>query len=372
MKKSSIIRTVASAYIGMSLTYSLVFASTIGTINIETAPIFDSLEVESNIVDIATQDTSFEIIEKINDFYEINYNGEVAYINESFVDVTKTTGTALSEETQVFVEPAEETEVIGNVPKDTEVLIVEDHEEYYEIEVNNDTGFVDKDEVFVEFVEDEEDKQQKIQELERRQELSDTLLAIVSESNVNVRSEANINSDVLGKVNKGQQLDAIAIVDDSWIEVDYNGQTGYIADELVNLVDEADLPDTSDLRNQIAQYGLKFIGTPYRYGGTDLNTGVDCSGFVSSVFANFDIYLSRTSRDQYNDGYHISKDELKPADLVFFQYNGSGVISHAGIYIGNGDFVHAASGSQNRVMVSNLNEDYYLNNYYGATRVIND
>lgn len=90
---------------------------------------------------------------------------------------------------------------------------------------------------------------------------------------------------------------------------------------------------------KVVAYAKQFIGTPYISGGTNLKAGVDCSGFTQQVFKNFGINLQRTSRSQYaSNGYAVKKSELKPGDLVFYGYSS---VCHVAIYIGNGQIIHA-------------------------------
>jgi len=113
---------------------------------------------------------------------------------------------------------------------------------------------------------------------------------------------------------------------------------------------------------------LSLQGIRYRYGGTTLN-GFDCSGFTQYVFKQIGVDIPRTASEQAKVGLAISKDSLKPGDLVFFETVRAG-ISHVGIYIGNGQFIHAASGSSHKVKISQLNSSYYETRYRGAVRII--
>lgn len=120
----------------------------------------------------------------------------------------------------------------------------------------------------------------------------------------------------------------------------------------------------SSISSSIMNLAYEQIGAPYVWGATG-PTAFDCSGFTSYVFEQMGINLPRTSSSQYYAGYNISKDELQPGDLVFF--NTYGTLSHVGIYIGGGEFIHAATTS---VVISSLYEEYYSSTYAGATRVL--
>jgi len=110
-----------------------------------------------------------------------------------------------------------------------------------------------------------------------------------------------------------------------------------------------------------------FLGAPYRFGGMSLK-GIDCSAFVKRIYSFFDITLPRTAREQANVGQKVSRDELVVGDLVFFNTQRY-YISHVGIYIGDGQFVHASSGRSKEVRISNLSEPYYDKRFVQATRV---
>jgi cell wall-associated NlpC family hydrolase len=109
---------------------------------------------------------------------------------------------------------------------------------------------------------------------------------------------------------------------------------------------------------------LRFLGVPYVFGGTTAS-GFDCSGFVQHVFAMLGIDLPRTADAQYDVG-HRAVGGPHPGDLVFFDTYGG--VSHVGIYLGNGEFVHASS--SRGVMVSHLSESYWAARYVGAKRLI--
>ena len=116
-----------------------------------------------------------------------------------------------------------------------------------------------------------------------------------------------------------------------------------------------------------ARKALSFRGVPYRFGGRSRN-GVDCSGLIQTVWKQYGAYLPRTSVAQYKSGAAVPKPQMKPGDLVFFKNTYKRGISHVGIYVGEGKFVHAAN-KRKGVIVTALSEPYWANRWAGARRV---
>ncbi len=122
--------------------------------------------------------------------------------------------------------------------------------------------------------------------------------------------------------------------------------------------------------NEIVAYAKKFIGTPYKYGGTNLKSGVDCSGFTYTVYNHFGIPLNRVSSDMPLNGVEVSRANLEIGDLVFFDSTGrnKNKINHVGIYIKDGSFIHASTSKG--VMISDFNSGYWADAYIKGARVI--
>ncbi len=117
---------------------------------------------------------------------------------------------------------------------------------------------------------------------------------------------------------------------------------------------------------RIISESMNYLGVPYVFGGTS-PSGFDCSGYVRYVFAQAGVYLPRTADAQYEVGYSVSTDELRPGDLVFFSTYEAGP-SHVGIYLGNGDFINASS--SRGVSVASIYGGYWGSCYIGARRVL--
>lgn len=111
------------------------------------------------------------------------------------------------------------------------------------------------------------------------------------------------------------------------------------------------------LRQDVVDYALKFVGNPYKWGGTSLTNGADCSGYVQSIYKHFGYTIPRVSKDQaVGAGYmDVKPDEehLLPGDLIFYTDN-NGKVYHVSMYIGDGKIVHAANKKQG-IIISNLN-----------------
>lgn len=124
----------------------------------------------------------------------------------------------------------------------------------------------------------------------------------------------------------------------------------------------------SKTKENIITVAKQYLGAPYKFGGYSFKTGIDCSGYVKKIFSKFNVELPRTARDiYYNSGTRVAKSQLQTGDLVFFRTYAS-FPSHVGIYMGNGQFIHASSGAR-KVSITNLNKKYYTKRYIGAKRI---
>ncbi len=208
---------------------------------------------------------------------------------------------------------------------------------------------------------------------------TDGFTALVSEPAVNVREAADAASALAAKLTQGMQVIPVRL-DGTWYFVRFDGGEGYIRSDLLTLeaaqaappsplLPENEPAGAAALRSAICSYARTLIGTPYAYAGKSPETGFDCSGFTYYVMRHFGISLSGNSGAQYeNDCLKIGKDALLPGDLVFFNC-GTQYISHVGIYLGDGDFIHSPSPGKS-VCISSLDEPYYSKYYYGAGRCL--
>ena len=218
--------------------------------------------------------------------------------------------------------------------------------------------------------------------------------AKITATTLNVRASASTKAKTLGKLKKGQKI-TVKAVGKKWVRFSYNNKNGYILKEYVDItynfgsataassVDSSvtvsggktdtvtgsnpngNTVNTQELREEIVEYALRFVGNPYKWGGTSLTNGADCSGFVQTIYAKFGIKLDRVSYEQATNGRKISLSELQPGDLIFYIGSGYSRVSHVSIYIGNNQVVHALNSSKG-ICISNL----YYNTPYVVRNVI--
>ena len=119
---------------------------------------------------------------------------------------------------------------------------------------------------------------------------------------------------------------------------------------------------------EIVDYCMTFLGVDYVYGGTS-PSGFDCSGLVYYCYRHFGYSINRTATAQSYNGVSVSSQELEPGDLIFFGSVSGGYITHVGMYVGNGQFIHAPH-TGDVVKISSLSSNYYTSHYYCARRIV--
>lgn len=214
----------------------------------------------------------------------------------------------------------------------------------------------------------------------------------VTADSLRLRKEAGTDSAVLSMLPNGTKIDVLEESGD-WYLVSYRSLMGYVHRDYVDFTpviaaeeSEADAAEAAELalsmvsiqpedtlaskQQEIVDYACSLIGCRYVYGGTTPSGGFDCSGFTMYVYGQFGYYLPHASSSQGGYGTPVAKDDLQMGDMILFS-NG-GPISHVGIYIGDGKFVHASSSRTGYVVVSGLSESYWVARYYGARRFVTE
>ena len=258
-----------------------------------------------------------------------------------------TTGSSL----RLRAEPSTSASVVTTLDKSVAVAILDDSVDgWYKIAYNGSTGYVSADYLNVD------------------QDNVFTTYGRVNSDGVNVRSDASTDSSVLATIEE----DAIVTVNglvDGWYDVTCEyGTEGYIRSDF------RDLTESSSSNSDIAATAKQYLGTGYVYGGASPR-GFDCSGFTMYVYSQHGYSLPHSATSQWQSGlgtrvYSIS--ELQPGDLVFFNdpsRNAGKACSHAGIYTGDGQFIHSSSSRSGGVIVSSLTSGYYNTYFVGGIQV---
>ena len=199
-----------------------------------------------------------------------------------------------------------------------------------------------------------------------------------SSSGLNVRKGPSTSYSVITTLANGTQV-TVKSTSDGWSKITSGSVTGYVSSQYLSSTKpstgsstgDSTSSSTSTSASKVVAFAKTLLGKPYVWGAQGPN-GFDCSGFTYYVFKNSaGITLPRTSSEQSKYGTAVSKSNLKAGDLVFFDTVGAnnGVVTHVGLYIGDGQIIHAASG-QGKVVINNLNSSYYVNAYVNARRVL--
>ena len=198
-------------------------------------------------------------------------------------------------------------------------------------------------------------------------------------STLNVRSGPGTTYSKVTTLSDGAVVSIVGI-DNGWYKIKTSsGATGYVSSEyMVTCKDSSGsrgdgttavaVASNSSMGQQIVDYAKQFLGVPYVYGGNGPSS-FDCSGFTSYIYRHFGYTLNRTASTQLSNGVAVSKSELQPGDLVFFRYNTSYPASHVGIYIGNGQFIHAST-NKYQVQIDQLLTGHYANVYIAGRRIL--
>ena len=198
-------------------------------------------------------------------------------------------------------------------------------------------------------------------------------------STLNVRSGPATSYSKVTSLSNNAVVSIVGI-NNGWYKIKTSaGTVGYVSSEyMVTCKDSAgsrgdgttavSLASTGSMGQQVVNYALSFLGAPYVYGGNGPSC-FDCSGFTNYVYRHFGYILNRGASSQLQNGTAVSKSELQPGDIVFFRYNTTYPASHCGIYIGNGQFVHAST-NRYQVQIDQLMTGHYANVYLTARRIL--
>ena len=216
-------------------------------------------------------------------------------------------------------------------------------------------------------------------------------------SSANIRESASTSAKILNTLTRNTEVTIVAEEGDFY-KIQYQNITGYIAKSLISdtavevtsrsnsterktQTEEAEVKSSNEQAvvtsqisssggEQVAELAKQYVGYSYTYGGTNPNSGFDCSGFAQYIYSSCGYSIGRTGSQQLGYGSAVSRDELSVGDLLFFNNTSDGSVGHVGIYIGNNMMVHAAN-SRRGVTTDTIGSGYYNNYYYTARRIVN-
>ncbi len=381
-------KRIAALAIGFGtviMSASSVLAASTGTITGTDVNIRVSNSTEAYVLSTADDGEQVTILADLDGWFRISApNVGTAYVTSQYIKVQQADGTVNGTSVNIRTAPSTSAQVIGQANSGDLLNVTGVSGDWYVVDYNGTKAYVYKDYVNGNMLKYLEGTSAALATPAASAAKTNNVYAVVNcEGNLNLRSAASTDSAIVASLPSGYNLSVYDYAD-GWIKVaDDNGHTGYVKSEFINLKNglkpansttgtTTQSTSAAGKASQIIAYAKQYIGTPYVYGGTNLNTGVDCSGFVYCIFKNNGVTLNRSSREQYKNGTAVaSKSDLQPGDLVFFNTGGNSEISHVGMYIGNGQYIHSTDGGNRGVCISNLNEGYSANTYVGARRVLN-
>lgn len=303
---------------------------------------------DAPILATLSQEDSVIIFDKVGDWYCVNFEDIIGFVHSDYIDFTTEEETDLGFGAikpgviNVRASSSTDSAQVGAILSNEIVSIEGIENGWYKIEFNGLVGYVRSDLVDPTALEPEQPE------------------LIVETPTVNV----SIPKDNSSKKETYTSSASAPVYED--IFVNQEPENSYTEkEEEIYEPPVVEAPTTS-YSSSVVEVAYQYLGVPYVWGGTS-PSGFDCSGFVQYVFNKCGYSLSRVADAQYYNGYAVSYSDLAPGDLVFFvnTYATSG-ISHVGIYVGDGAFIHCANGG---VKVSYLSENYYSTRYYGACRI---
>jgi N-acetylmuramoyl-L-alanine amidase len=374
----------------------------------------DTSTKTTELVTTETANTEIENTVNTNSNTNINISTNINtnVDTETNEQIILNTEIKISRECKIYILPLINSNIIGSLKKDENVIVISKANGWVYIETSSINGWIRKENLSVSTVtaDDEKEANNTVDVDEISNTINDETEASNNNDEETTQKTMYVNTSSI-YVRKGpgttyEILDSLILNDivtvtaenGDWYKVSVNGQEGYIAKRLLSdsetqttsrggdnerIIEQQEIAtettttdevstttNGSSKGNQIVEYAKQYLGCKYVYGAAGPST-FDCSGFTMYVFKNFGITLSHSATAQSKVGTYVAKEDLQPGDLVFFtDYETGSGIGHCGIYVGDGNFIHASSGTGYCVKISTLTSGSYLKRYETARRVI--
>ncbi|SCH30977.1 Probable endopeptidase YafL precursor [uncultured Clostridium sp.] len=380
MIKKNLIMSMAVTSAVLAINSTEANASDMGIINTSVLNVRSGAGTNYSIIGKLYKGNSVEIISSSNGWYKVKLsNGSTGWVSSQYVDknnnsVAGKIGTVNTSSLNVRSGTGTNYSIIGSLSKGSTVEIISSSNGWYKVKLSNGSnGWVSSQYI---------DLNSSSSNNSTNTPSEDTSVAgkigTVNTSSLNVRSGAGTNYSIIGSLSKGSTVEIISS-SSGWYKVKLsNGSNGWVSSQYIDLNSSSsnnstntpsEDTSTSNKIDAVINLAKQQIGKPYVWGATGPNS-FDCSGLTSYVYKNAaNISLPRTSSDQSKVGTTISKSNLQPGDLIFSSTNGTGNVSHVGIYIGNNEMIHAPKPGEN-VQITKINNTYWNNVYLHAKRVL--
>ena len=317
-----------------------------------------------SIVGTYAKGTKMTITGSKSGWYKVSYNGKTGYVSGDYMRLVPTTtysstknGTVKDNGSNLRMGPSTSFGVVKTVNSGSKATITGMYGSWYEIKVNGEYGYMYKTGISLGTSNSVPAPKQTMD-----------AAGYVNGDSVRLRRGPSTEYATLGYYDRGTKV-TITGKTGGWYAVTINGTKGYMSADYIKLKsDKTDGGSGTELGRQIVATAKQYLGVPYVYGGASPK-GFDCSGLVYYVYGQYGYKLQRGAGSQYRtDGTPVDKSDLQPGDLVFFSDNVD-PIGHVGMYIGDGQFIHASTG-KGQVIITDLDSYYYAEHYTGARRII--
>ena len=407
---------IASAIVILMIVFVNKVQASTGKVDTETLNLRKEASTSADILKLLSQNEEVEIISESNGWYKVKYKNIEGYVskdyiklsneesntetttNKNSIDNSNTVGTTMTidiEKTAIKILPLINSNTIGTLKKGDTVTVISKANKWTFIQTDNISGWIIS-EIDTTKIDNSENDITKPEENKPTEEPKDDSDEVIYDNNVTkyinalsvyIRKEPSTSAEIVTSLIKNTDVTVVGENGD-WYKVKYNQLEGYIYKNLLSDNKEEETnrsgrfidietekmqdtnTTTSSLGEEIVAYAKQYLGCPYVYGGSG-SSSFDCSGFTMYVYKHFGYSLSHSASAQANRGEYVAKEDLQPGDLVFFlEYPTMDGIGHCGIYIGDGEFIHASSGSGYCVKISTLLSGGYYNRYATARRLI--
>ena len=323
-------------------------------------------------ITVISKGSSIEVLSTSGDWVNAKYNGKTGYIYKDYVaSVNSETSTTIQyvnarEGLNVRTGPSTSYSKLGKLSYGQSVTVISTSNGWSKINYNGSTGYVSSEYL-----------QSTKPSSGSTSQTTNTVMYVNTTAGLNVRTGPSTSYSKLGKLSYGQSVTVIS-TSNGWSKINYNGSTGYVSSQYLQSTKPSSSSSSNNSNTSVSAsasaviaYAKTLLGKPYVWGAQGPNS-FDCSGFTYYVFKNkAGIVLPRTSSEQSKYGTYVSWNNLRAGDLVFFDTNGAnnGQVSHVGLYMGNGQMIHA-SYSQKKIVIANMNTNYYKNSFVNGRRVL--